>query len=245
MGISLAPLDYDDPLALLEEDSSGEGARRVLLVVDWGGRRIYAETRDSTAETIPEYRHLGHETVYSLPSRVNAAELREWVEEAILPLARPLFDAYERQWDGDNWIGAFPGHEHEKEDFDDDMTHMQPPLLRGEGAGLWPVEEWLVDVPEDLTAGTTDEGLRALAGGLIAEARREQIVLVGNVPQYLEEMREELREVTPSPDVYQIEGYEVLEKTVKSHSNTAHVLVPRKYVGARVKIVICDPVPRD
>ena len=49
----------------------------------------------------------------------------------------------------------------------------------------------------------------------------------------------------PSPDLYRIEGYEVLEKTVKRHANTAHILVPRKYIGARVKIVICDPVPRD
>ena len=49
----------------------------------------------------------------------------------------------------------------------------------------------------------------------------------------------------PLPDQYLIEGYEVLEKTGRRHANTAHILVPRKYIGARVKVVICDPVPRD
>jgi len=191
-------LCFDDPLALLEEDSSGEGARRILLIVDWEARQLYAETWDSTGETVSEYRRYNRETAYALPPLVDAGELHEWAEAELLPLARPLFAAYERQWDGDRWIGAFPGAEFEKREFDAWMAHeAEPLLLQGENAGLWPVEEWLVDAPEGLRADTPDADLLPLAEEIEAEARRDRIVLAGNVAQYLEEMREEMREALP------------------------------------------------
>jgi len=45
----------------------------------------------------------------------------------------------------------------------------------------------------------------------------------------------------PEPDVYQIQGYAVLEGVAKPFGGTAHVTVPRKYTGRRVKIVVIDP----
>lgn len=48
--------------------------------------------------------------------------------------------------------------------------------------------------------------------------------------------------MTPdSPDHYEIDGYEVLEGTAKNFGGTAHVTVPRKYSGKRVKIVVLEP----
>ena len=43
------------------------------------------------------------------------------------------------------------------------------------------------------------------------------------------------------PDCYQIRGYAVLEGTVKPHGNSAHVTVPRKHLGKRVKVVTLEP----
>ena len=45
----------------------------------------------------------------------------------------------------------------------------------------------------------------------------------------------------PEPDCYQIRGYAVLEGAAKNFGGTAHVTVPRKYSGERVKVVVLDP----
>ena len=44
----------------------------------------------------------------------------------------------------------------------------------------------------------------------------------------------------PEPDCYQIRGYAVLEGAAKNFGGTAHVTVPRKYSGKRVKVVVLD-----
>lgn len=43
-----------------------------------------------------------------------------------------------------------------------------------------------------------------------------------------------------APDRYEIEGYEVLEKSATAFGSSAHVIVPRGWVGGRVKIVRLD-----
>lgn len=47
--------------------------------------------------------------------------------------------------------------------------------------------------------------------------------------------------LTPRPDRYEIEGYEVVAKAAKFSGTTARVLVPRSWGGKRVKVVRVDP----
>ena len=61
------------------------------------------------------------------------------------------------------------------------------------------------------------------------------------VPAYLLDYRQEIRDAIPAPDCYQIRGYAVLEGVAKNFGGTAHVTVPRKYSGKRVKVVVLDP----
>ena len=50
------------------------------------------------------------------------------------------------------------------------------------------------------------------------------------------------RPTTPrEPDCYQIRGYAVFEGTARPFGNTAHVTVPRKHLGKRVKVVVLEP----
>lgn len=42
-----------------------------------------------------------------------------------------------------------------------------------------------------------------------------------------------------------INGYQILEKTVKSSGNSGRVYVPIDWVGKRVKIILLDPVTSD
>jgi len=51
----------------------------------------------------------------------------------------------------------------------------------------------------------------------------------------------DLRDAIPEPDIYRIQGYAVLEGVAKDFGGTAHVTLPRKYSGRRVKIVVVDP----
>ena len=58
---------------------------------------------------------------------------------------------------------------------------------------------------------------------------------------YLLDYRQDLRDAIREPDVYEIQGYEVLEKAARASGTTARVLVPRSWAGKRVKIVRLDP----
>lgn len=248
--IDLSALDYVDPLALLEVDSGGD-ARRILLVIDWETQKIYAETRDSKAGLISGYRRHGRESAYTIHPLADAGRLRGWVENVILPRARPLFAAYERQWDGDRWIGAFPGAEGAFGGFTAWMaTEAEPPLLQGGCAGIWSVEEWLVDIPEGLTPGTSNYELQKMENELVEEAKSEQVVLRGSVRRHLAIMREALgaaekalRKRGGGPNKYVIEGYEVLEAKPKPFGEkSAHISLPGKYLGKRLKIVLTEPL---
>lgn len=45
-------------------------------------------------------------------------------------------------------------------------------------------------------------------------------------------------------DRHEIEGYEVLDRDVRPVGNGAHVLVPKRWIGADVKVVrVSDPTP--
>lgn len=45
------------------------------------------------------------------------------------------------------------------------------------------------------------------------------------------------KQVVTKPVVLQMEGYEMIEKTAKASGTTARVLVPRSWIGKRVRIV--------
>ena len=234
-------LDYDYPTALLEPDGDGQ-PRRIHLVIDWASKIISAETWALADNTQSEYRWRGMEDAYPLPPLVDATRLREWVEEEVLPRALPLLEAYETVWEDVDQFGRFPGHEEDKEEFDRWMAmDAEPPTHEG---GLWPVVDWLSGGVEEISHETTDAAIEALADRIVEEAAAENVVLVGGreaVRAYLLDYRQDLRDAIPEPDVYEIQGYEVLEKTARATGTTARVLVPRSWVEKRVKIVRIDP----
>ena len=233
-------LDYDRPVALMEPDGDGQ-PRRILLVIDWASETISAETRAHDDNTRSEYRWRGMEDAYQLPPLVDATQLREWVEEEVLPRAAPLAETYETVWEDVEQYGRFPGHEREKEEFDAWMSSHEPPLHDG---GLWRVEDWLSGGVKEIGPETTDAAIESLADTIVDEAAAENVVVVAGreaVRAYLFDYRQELRDAIPEPDCYQIRGYVVLEGTAKNFGGTAHVTVPRKYSGKRVKIVVLEP----
>ena len=239
-------LDYDAPAALLEPDGDGQ-PRRINLVIDWRGAVISAETRAHADYTQSEYRWRGMEDAYQLPPLVDAAQLREWVEEEVFPRALPLLEAYQTVWEDVDQFGRFPGHECEKEEFDRWMAQeAEPPTHTG---GLWRVAEWLPDIAEEVFPDSTDERLQRIALEIEHDAETEGIVFAegtGAVLALLKQVRDEMREAGPlgcTPDRYEIEGYEVIERVPRAYSrqSSATLYLPLEWANKRVKIVRLDP----
>ena len=239
--MDLSSLNYDRPTALLEADARGAGPRDILLVIDWQVKLISVETREPDDNGVSEARWHGLENAYQLPPLVDATQLREWVEEEVLPRAAPLAEAYQTVWEDVEQFGRFPGHEADKQDFDAWMGSHEPPLHDG---GLWLVEDWLSGGVEEVGPGTTDAAIEDLTDTIVDEATHENVVLVAGreaVRAYLLDYRQDLRDAIPAPDRYEIEGYEVVEKVAKPSGTTARVWVPKSWEGKRVKIVRLDP----
>jgi len=235
-------LNYVSPVDLLESTARGQ-PRTILLVVDWERQTISAETKDPEDHTSPETRWIGLEDAYPLPPLVDATQLRAWVEDEVLPRAQPLAEAYQTVWEDVQQFGRFPGSECEKMDFDEWMTTHEPPLHDG---GLWSVGDWLAGGVPEIRADTTDEALLALANEIVREAEQANVVLVGGISvvvQYLQELRDGLREVPAAPDHYAIDGYAVLERVPRQYAgmSSSTLYLPKEWGNKRVKVVRIDP----
>ena len=232
-------LSYDRPAALLEADARGQ-PRTILLLIDWEHKTITAETKDPEDNTTPETRWRGMEDAYQLPPLVDATQLREWVEEGVLPRAAPLAETYETVWEDVEQYGRFPGHEREKEDFDAWMDRAEPPTHDG---GLWTVTDWLAGGVEEVLETTSDEDLRRLSQEIVDEAAGENVVLIGDVEAVLAHLikvrLQRQEDASRSPDRYEIEGYEVLERVPRAYSrqSSATLYLPLEWANKRVKVV--------
>jgi len=232
-------LDYDAPAALLQPDARGQ-PRHILLVIDWASKIISVETRAHDDKTQSEYRWRGMEDAYPLPPLVDATQLREWVEEEVLPRAAPLADAYRTVWEDVEQYGRFPGHKEEKVEFDRWMAcDAEPPTHAG---GLWRVAEWLPDVADEVFPDSTDERLARIALEIEHEAEVDGVVFAegdGAVLALLKEIRDEMQEGSRSLDRYEIEGYEVLERVPRAYSrqSSATLYLPLEWANKRVKVV--------
>lgn len=230
----------DSPIALIEEIDGPERMRDILLVIDWEAETITAETRHPSIDGTPARRWHGLESAYPLPPLVDAAALKDWVDEEVVPRAAPLCACFESEWDSHNWKGCFQGHEDEKEAFDYWITeNARPPTHNG---GLIDVEDWLDGGAAlsgcDLNASTTDEQITALAEEIVDDARLEDVVVRGGpaaVAQYLRGLRDELP--APGPHTFSVQGHEIVEKTARASGTTARVLVPVSWVGCRVAVI--------
>jgi hypothetical protein len=232
-------LNYDRPTALLQPDAHGQ-PRQIALVIDWEHKTITVETRDPSDNGAPDRWWRGLADAYQLPPLVDATQLREWVETEVLPRAAPLAEAYRTVWEDIEQFGRFPGREQEKGDFDAWMDRAEPPTHDG---GLWTVTDWLAGGVEEVLETTSDEDLRRLSQEIVDEAAGENEVLIGGdeaVLAHLIKVRLQRQEdASRSPDRYEIEGYEVLERVPRAYSrqSSATLYLPLEWANKRVKVV--------
>lgn len=53
------------------------------------------------------------------------------------------------------------------------------------------------------------------------------------------------KKISKKPMEIRMEGYEVVEKVATQHATSAKVLVPRHWIGKRVRVVRIDPDSKD
>ncbi|MBU1248823.1 MAG: hypothetical protein KKB70_08995 [Proteobacteria bacterium] len=190
--------EYDRPHALIETNYPGQFPEQmpIYLVLDWGKGEISVESKNYDICGTTFYEWHGHMSTYKLPFIVDATRLHDFVDEHILPIANRLHDAYESEWDGGNNVARFTGLE-EGEALDlgmdlDQICTCKAPTY--DGGGLWNVGDWLHDYAhETINADTSDNQLETMAEECKKEAESEYIVLVGDVLDYLTEVRDEMR----------------------------------------------------
>ena len=54
-------------------------------------------------------------------------------------------------------------------------------------------------------------------------------------------MKKNNRKIAEKPMEIRMEGYEVIEKVVTQHATSAKILVPKHWIGKRVRAVRLDP----
>jgi putative transposon-encoded protein len=249
MAFDTTKLKYDDPIALVTENpmSSTTEQTPIYLEVDWQEETIIATTYDLQRDGMPMAIYHDLISLFRLPDNVNAYRLKGWVDKHALPLIEQVAAGFSAEWDGSNMVGSFPRSDEGRSTFEilDDWfrCEAEPPTHEG---GLMHIRDWLLDadpLPEsDLSPLTTDEEIETLATRIEADAAGLNYVLAGDICDTLRELRDDMQEeaIASLPDTYEIEGYEVIEKTAKRFGNSGHVAVPCAWVGHRVKIVRVD-----
>ncbi|MFA5739051.1 MAG: hypothetical protein WC902_09705 [Bacteroidales bacterium] len=121
-----------------------------------------------------------------------------------MPSVEKLIDKFESVWNGSNWIGRWSWDDQTEKNmwmFCEQMSAEELgvgniPTLSDEG-GLYHVIDWLENFPTadkyNITADTTDARLQEIADIIVSEAENDDVVLTGDVFEYLQQIREEMQ----------------------------------------------------
>lgn len=198
-------IDFSEETDLIEANYQEQHPRQmpIYLKIYWredGNPRVVAFTANRSIEGCPMDEFHGTATAFSLPSNVDASDLARWVREKLSEKIIEINNGYEEVWDGSNYVGKFV------EDEEIEAMIENAPTLSGDNAGLWDVSDWLgsttkhpnsddttgsIDGIGEITANTTDKEIEEMVDQIIAEADAENVVLDGNVADFIREIRDE------------------------------------------------------
>lgn len=142
----------------------------------------------------------------SHPPDKDALEVFLESEEGQAHLAA-ICDGHREVWDGHNTVGRLSSDAEEHlAALLDEIDH-----LPQSDWTMWAVSEWLCDwAGGAINADTTDEAIKTMAAECEVGARKEHVVLDGDVEDYLRERRQELRDDA---------GWRVCNKCQRSRPN--------------------------
>lgn len=168
------------------------GASSTELYIDPSERRasILQWWPGANSTTMNEW--LGLKLSYKLDITPDEYLVREYLKSnEAQALLVTICDGHGTEWDGSNWRGWLT---REAIDAAEELVGELNSLPASDWS-LWTVSEWFDgEVPDELTATTTDEDIAVLAAMYEAIAGGDHVVLNGSVIDYLTECRGEMRE---------------------------------------------------
>lgn len=214
-------LKFDDSLSLIKLNYPGQFPRQMpvflQICLDQEPVRVVADTWNYDISGTPMNEYHGHVQSFRLPDTVDAAALDDWAQSELGEIIQTLADSYYSEWDGNNNVAR--GIDEDLLAIIADACHDAPCLPDG---GLWDVGDWLSDITHRptsdsptgdvddriITAGTSDKQLEEWAKELIDFAGSENVVLDGDVLDYLSMIRDECRNYADQYRVVAPAGYD-------------------------------------
>lgn len=161
---------------------------RIVLAIDWEDKEVYTMTRNQI-DGCPADVWNGLRWFIDLPRNTDATQIREWVQEHIMPVVDDLYESYDTRWDGSNWVGDWPdGYEYVQ----DDISRICESAPVCDCGGIWDASEWFAYSQPDITGDTTDEELEEMRKEIESEAEWDG-ALIPDLEDYLTDLREEKR----------------------------------------------------
>lgn len=186
--------DYKNKLDLVELDVNGK-QKPVFLDVDWSEGTVDVKPIDLTFGR-PYAVAAGQTWWIRINGNLDATRIAEWLEKSgILSKLNSIEEYFTETWTGRRWVGDWEcnqsvimGVYEDIEDICEDIMSSEYAL---EGGGVWDIYEYLHPSEMEITAGTTDEEIVEYAAKLRDEAENDNIVLVGDIEEYLRNIRDE------------------------------------------------------
>lgn len=207
-------INFNKPTDLIEPNYPGQHPRQMPIYLkisfDTDPIEIYATTQDYRITGTPFDEWNGHVQVFELPSSVNAAKLKEWVDDKLIDYVKILAGGYESCWNGNNYVAKWSDKARQVlEDlnwkFSQNMDINSDFAPVTEMGGLWEPGEWLMhsiflpDLEDPtvridkymITATTPDNDLKKISDALEEEGEDMGVVWDGDMYEYLEDLRQD------------------------------------------------------
>lgn len=177
------------------------GPQDVYIWLDCRTRTCGAEYNAEIGNAIPFAVYHGHVRRYSIP--ILTAEAANTLMTELAPAFAVICDGYSSHWDGNNTVGTLTEEAQEAEtDMEADLERR--PWDESELVNAWDAAEWLggtggdqvirQEIREHGGPECSDAYLSELVARFQADAEEDGVHLVGNVLEYLQGLRDDLRE---------------------------------------------------
>lgn len=156
------------------------------------------DPRDRTVRVTQEYQDnstLANEwnglvLTWNVNSHPSEPDMRQWITDNLVTLTA-ICDGFEVHWNGSNHIGRLTDDaralvETIQFEFDNDAG----PTNHYE---TWTVDSWLESSMDEITANMTDEQLAVWADAVGADATADNIILLGDILEYITQHRDNLK----------------------------------------------------
>lgn len=164
-------IDYKNKSALIEENYSGQHPTQmpIYLIINWQDNMVYCETRCKNIDGVPMGEYNNTQMRFLLPDNVNAAELRGYMEQHVMPQINEAAKHFDTYYNGNNQMGTFEGYKPFYTSYEEwynsydmvyaDIESLLERVPECEDGGLWSFDEYFELEKPDSEIFTLEEAI--------------------------------------------------------------------------------------